>query len=201
MYAYSLQRKAAVVYYWFCWIIITHRWVFFFFIFFLEIIDRLYILKRILRWLIDSRSRISYPLLYCWYSRQLTKSRCITSPPGYNPSQIKKKRARLTGDLLPYKKSFASSIQKSSNLDELETPIPMDATPDHILQLPAKSFFKASKKKKQIIHYATLLVSNLHNSIENLGDLEVSWWVPNIAYLGLLTCVKPLVLLLYDVFG
>jgi hypothetical protein len=69
-------------------------------------------------------------------------------PPSFNLSQIKKKRARITGDLLPYKKSSASLLQKAPDPDELEAPFPMDATPNTILQLPARSFFKDAKNKK-----------------------------------------------------
>jgi hypothetical protein len=48
------------------------------------------------------------------------------SPYGYNPSLVKKKRARLIGELLLYKKSFGSSSLLVATPDELETP--MDAT-------------------------------------------------------------------------
>jgi hypothetical protein len=57
----------------------------------------------------------------------------LPTPPGYEPSHTKKKRARLSGDLLPYKKISASSMMIAPNPAELESPIPMDATPQHSL--------------------------------------------------------------------
>jgi hypothetical protein len=71
-----------------------------------------------------------------------------STPPGYDPSLIKKKRARLSGDLFPYNKISTSSNLKVFEPDELETHIPMDETLMHSLQMPTRSFFKASKKKK-----------------------------------------------------
>jgi hypothetical protein len=50
------------------------------------------------------------------------------SSPSYNPL-LRKKIARLVGDLLPYKKSSGISLQIATTPDELESPIPMDATP------------------------------------------------------------------------
>jgi hypothetical protein len=50
-------------------------------------------------------------------------------PPGYDPSLIKKKkRERLLGELLPFKKHSSSSSLPATNPDELEASIPMDAT-------------------------------------------------------------------------
>ena len=90
-----------------------------------------------------------------------------STPLGFDPSLIKKKRARLTGDLLPYKRISASSNLQSSKPDELKNPIPMDATPIHNLQLPARSFFKASKKKKQVIVSDSKPVTILSNNLKN----------------------------------
>jgi hypothetical protein len=98
------------------------------------------------------------------------------TPPGYNPSFIKKKRPRLSGLLLPHKKGSESPHQPVSNPDERETPIPMDIIPIPPIHLPSRSFFKASRKRNKSIVSATLtipaeLVSE--NSIK-LGDLVVS---------------------------
>ncbi|XP_059430102.1 uncharacterized protein LOC132163748 [Corylus avellana] len=60
------------------------------------------------------------------------------SPPGYNPPLVKKKRARLTGDLLPCKKGSCSSPLIALTPDELESPTPMDSIPNKFLQLPAR---------------------------------------------------------------
>ena len=97
-----------------------------------------------------------------------------STPPSYDPSLIKKKRARLTSDLFPYKKIYANFNLKVSKPDELENPILMDATPMHSLQLPAKSFFKASKKKKKVIVFDTKPVTVLSDNIENSRDLVES---------------------------
>jgi hypothetical protein len=99
------------------------------------------------------------------------------SPPSCNSSQLKKKRARTTGDLLPYKKRSDSLLQKAPDPDELEAPLPMDATPHSTLQLPARAFFKAAKNKKQVMLPTSISVSELYdrlNSISVSGDLKVS---------------------------
>jgi hypothetical protein len=57
---------------------------------------------------------------------------------------------------------------------ELESPIPMDATPQINLQLPARSFFTASKKKKQVLSSVSKSNNVLSVNIENSGDLEES---------------------------
>ena len=98
----------------------------------------------------------------------------MPTPPGFEPSPSEKKRARLSGDLLPYKKNSASSMMKAPDPAELESPIPMDATTQLSLQLPAKSFFKASKKKKQVLLSASKSATVLSVNIENSGDLEES---------------------------
>jgi hypothetical protein len=64
----------------------------------------------------------------------------------------------LTGELLPYKKSSSSSLQIAATLDELEAPIPMDVTPNSTLQLPARPFIKASRKKKKVSPFVSLFV-------------------------------------------
>jgi hypothetical protein len=98
----------------------------------------------------------------------------LPTPPGNEPSCSKKKRARLSGDLLPFKKISASSLLIAPDPAELESPIPMDATPQLNLQLPARSFFTASKKKKQVLSSVSKSNNVLSVNIENSGDLEES---------------------------
>jgi hypothetical protein len=97
-----------------------------------------------------------------------------STPSSYDPSQIKKKRARLSSDLLPYKKTYVSSNLKASDPAKLESPIPMDANPMHSLQLLARSFCKASKKKKQVLISESKPATILSDNIENSGDHEES---------------------------
>ena len=73
-----------------------------------------------------------------------------TAPPCSKPSMFKKKRATLTGDLLPYKKGASSSPLLETTPEDLKSPIPMDSTPNTELQLLARSYFKASKKQKKV---------------------------------------------------
>ena len=73
-----------------------------------------------------------------------------TALPGSKPSMFKKKRARLTGDLLPYKKGADHSPLLATIPKDLESPIPMDFTPNIELQLLAWSYFKASRKQKKV---------------------------------------------------
>jgi hypothetical protein len=98
----------------------------------------------------------------------------LPTPPGNVPSCSKKKRARLSGDLLPHKKISSSSLLNAPDPAELESPIPMDATPQLNLQLPARTFFTASKKKKQVLSSASKSDNVLSVNIENSGDLEES---------------------------
>jgi hypothetical protein len=60
------------------------------------------------------------------------------------------------------------------NLAELESPIPMDATPQLNLQPPARSFFTTSKKKKQVLSSISKSDNVLSVNIENSRDLEES---------------------------
>jgi hypothetical protein len=96
------------------------------------------------------------------------------SPPGCISSQLKKKRARSSGDLLPYKKSSDSLLQKAPDPVELEAPLPMDATPHSTLQLPPRPFFKAVKHKKQVLLPAPFSATELLDSSHLSGDHVVS---------------------------
>ena len=67
-----------------------------------------------------------------------------STPPNYNPSLVKKKRARLFGVLLPHKRGIGFSSLIAPTPDEMENPILMDITPKPPLQLPTRSYFKVS---------------------------------------------------------
>ena len=98
-------------------------------------------------------------------------------PPGYDLSLIKKKkRERLSSELLPYKKHSSSSLLPIANLAELEASILMDATPSSTQQLIARPFIKASRKKKQVSPSVTIPIADEHVSIDTtiLGDQLVS---------------------------
>jgi hypothetical protein len=98
------------------------------------------------------------------------------TPPGYDPSLIKKKRPRLSGLLLPHKKGSEFPHQPVSNPDEMETSIPMDIIPIPPINLPSRSFFKASRKRnKSIVSAPSTIPAELvtGNSIK-VGDLVVS---------------------------
>ena len=98
----------------------------------------------------------------------------LSTLPRYEPFRIKKKRAKLLGELLPYKKISASSKLEVSDLAELKSLIPMDATPLHSLQLPARSFFKALKKKKQVLFSTSKSAIVLSVNTENSRDFDES---------------------------
>jgi hypothetical protein len=101
-----------------------------------------------------------------------------SAPPGSKPSLFKKKKkkARLIGDLLPYKKGAGSSPLLESTPRDLESPIPMDSTPNTELQLLARSYFKASRKQEKVSPYVYLSDSvTLDNCVStDLGDHVVS---------------------------
>jgi hypothetical protein len=89
---------------------------------------------------------------------------------------VKKKRARLSGVLLPHKRGIGFSPLIAPTPDEMENPIPMDITPKPSLQLPARSYFKASRKRKKTLASASIVTSAVlvnEDSI-NLGDHVVS---------------------------
>jgi hypothetical protein len=85
-----------------------------------------------------------------------------TSLPSYDHSLVRKKRARLSGELLPHKRGSRNSFLSALTPDEMELPIPMDTTPKPSLHLPARSYYKGSRKgKKNLSHYLSCLFSSV----------------------------------------
>jgi hypothetical protein len=98
-------------------------------------------------------------------------------PPGYDPSLIKKKkRERLSGELLPFKKHSSSSSLPAANPDELEASIPMDATPSSPQQIAARPLIKVSRKKKQVSPSVSISATDEHVTLATIisGDQLVS---------------------------
>jgi hypothetical protein len=87
-----------------------------------------------------------------------------TSSLGYDHSLVKKKRARLSGELFPHKRGSRNSFLSALTPDEMELPIPMDTTPKPSLHLPTRSYYKGlrkGKKKKNLSHYLSCLFSSV----------------------------------------
>jgi hypothetical protein len=72
-----------------------------------------------------------------------------TYPPSYDHSLVKKKRARLSGELLSHKRGSGNSFLSALTPDEMELPIPMGTTPKPSLHLPTRSYYKGSRKGKK----------------------------------------------------
>jgi hypothetical protein len=91
---------------------------------------------------------------------------------------VKKKRARLSGALLPLKRGTSFSPQTALSPDEMENPIPIDITPNPPLKLPARSYFKASRNRKKAsapaLNFSHAVLENESPTSTNLGDLVVS---------------------------
>jgi hypothetical protein len=92
------------------------------------------------------------------------------------------KRPRTSGELLPHKKGPGHFSLSALSPNEKEIPIPMDTTPELIMHLPARSFFKTSRKGKKpktitplLMPPAALVTKVVENDVStNLGDQVVS---------------------------
>jgi hypothetical protein len=91
------------------------------------------------------------------------KSPVKTSPLGYDHSLVKKKRARLSVELFPYKRGFGNSLLSALTPNEIELPIPMDTTPKPSLHFYARPYYKDSRKgkKKNLSHCLSCLFSSV----------------------------------------
>ena len=101
---------------------------------------------------------------------------------GFNHKQLNLKRSRLFGELFPHKRGSGHFSLASLTPDEKEIPIPMDSTPEHDLHLPARSYFKTTRKGMKskpttlpMVPPAALLIEELETEESNkLGDLVVT---------------------------
>jgi hypothetical protein len=82
----------------------------------------------------------------------------------------------LTGELLPCKKGAGNSPLIDATPEDLESPIPMDSTPNTELLLPARAFFKATRKQKKVSPSFSLsdFATLVNHASTNLGDQVVS---------------------------
>jgi hypothetical protein len=92
------------------------------------------------------------------------------------------KRPRLLVNPFPTKRGPGHFSLSALSPDEKEIPIPMDTTPELTMHLPARSFFKTSRKGKKpktttplLMPPAALVTEVLENDVStNLGDQVVS---------------------------